>query len=93
MGTLDAASLALVRQRSVGALATLKRDGRPQLSNVSYTFDAQRDLLRASVTDDRAKVRNLRRDPRASPHCGPRASSSRSSASTTDMITAGSVRG
>jgi uncharacterized protein len=66
MSTLDAASLALVRQRNVGALATLKRDGRPQLSNVSYTFDAERDLLRASVTDGRAKVRNLRRDPRAS---------------------------
>ena len=41
MGDLDAASLALVRQRNVAALATLKRDGRPQLSNVSYTFDAR----------------------------------------------------
>ncbi len=50
----------------MAALATLKRDGRPQLSNVSYTFDPDRDLVRASVTDGRAKVRNLRRDPRAS---------------------------
>ncbi|MFD9905833.1 PPOX class F420-dependent oxidoreductase [Streptomyces sp. NPDC059063] len=48
-----------------GVLATLKRDGRPQLSNVSYTYDPQARLLRISVTGDRAKTRNLRRDPRA----------------------------
>ena len=47
-------------------LATQKRDGRPQLSNVSYVYDRERDLFRVSVTDDRAKTRNLRRDPRAS---------------------------
>lgn len=50
----------------VAVVATLKRDGRPQLSNVSYAYDRERDLLRVSVTDDRAKTRNLRRDPRAS---------------------------
>ena len=33
---------------------------------MSYAFEADKALLRASVTDDRAKVRNLRRDPRAS---------------------------
>ncbi|GAB2691706.1 PPOX class F420-dependent oxidoreductase [Kitasatospora kifunensis] len=48
-----------------GVLATLKSDGLPQLSNVSYTYDQQRQLLRISVTDSRAKTRNLRRDPRA----------------------------
>lgn len=47
-------------------LATLKRDGRPQLSNVAYHYDA--GVVRVSVTDDRAKVKNLRRDPRASLH-------------------------
>lgn len=51
--------------RSRGVLVTLKRDGRPQLSPVDYTWDADTRLLRASVTDDRAKTRNLRRDPRA----------------------------
>jgi PPOX class probable F420-dependent enzyme len=66
MSDLDESLLTVVRERNVGALATIKRDGRPQLSNVSYTFDPERGLLRASVTDDRAKVRNLRRDPRAS---------------------------
>jgi PPOX class probable F420-dependent enzyme len=56
----------LLRNSSRGVLVTLKRDGRPQLSNVDYTYDPATRVLRASVTDDRAKVRNLRRDPRAS---------------------------
>ena len=66
MTDLDPKLLEVVRQRNLGSLATIKRDGRPQLSNVNFTFDADTALLRASVTDDRAKVRNLRRDPRAS---------------------------
>jgi PPOX class probable F420-dependent enzyme len=49
-----------------GVLVTIKRDGRPQLSNVTYHYDPQRRLIRVSVTDDRAKTANLRRDPRAS---------------------------
>lgn len=48
------------------ALVTLKRDGRPQLSNIIYTYDEAAGLVRISVTDGRAKTRNLRRDPRAS---------------------------
>jgi PPOX class probable F420-dependent enzyme len=48
----------------LGVLVTLKRDGRPQLSNVTYAFDGER--IRVSLTDDRAKTKNLRRDPRAS---------------------------
>jgi PPOX class probable F420-dependent enzyme len=56
--------LTLVEAKNAGVLVTLKRDGRPQLSNVSY---ALRDgVIRVSVTDDRAKTKNLRRDPRAS---------------------------
>lgn len=58
----------LLRERSAGVLVTLRRDGRPQLSNVNYAFDADRQLIRISTTDDRAKVGNLRRDPRASFH-------------------------
>lgn len=49
-----------------GVLTTLKRDGRPQLSVVGHHFDAETSTLSISVTDDRAKTRNLRRDPRAS---------------------------
>jgi PPOX class probable F420-dependent enzyme len=48
------------------ALVTLKSDGRPQISTVSYAYDRARDLIRVSVTADRAKTANLRRDPRAS---------------------------
>ena len=60
--------LTLLQGRRRGVLATLKRDGRPQLSNVAYAFhEADRELL-ISTTDDRAKTRNLRRDPRASFH-------------------------
>ena len=51
-----------------GVLVTLKKDGRPQLSNVTYGWDAGTQTIRISVTDDRAKTRNLRRDPRASFH-------------------------
>jgi PPOX class probable F420-dependent enzyme len=49
-------------------LATVKRDGRPQLSNVSYWFDKPNLAIQASITESRAKTRNLRRDPRASIH-------------------------
>lgn len=51
-----------------GVLVTLKRDGRPQLSNVGHFYDPDERVVRISVTDDRAKTRNLRRDPRASYH-------------------------
>jgi PPOX class probable F420-dependent enzyme len=49
-----------------GVLVTLRGNGRPQLSNVDYSYDAASRTIRVSTTADRAKVRNLRRDPRAS---------------------------
>ncbi|BAX93977.1 PPOX class F420-dependent oxidoreductase [Mycobacterium shigaense] len=58
--------LALISGNSLGVLATIKRDGRPQLSNVSYHFDPRELVIRVSITEPRAKTRNLRRDPRAS---------------------------
>ena len=54
------------RSATSRTLATIKRDGRPQLSNVNYHFDPRPMLVRVSVVDGRAKVANLRRDPRAS---------------------------
>ncbi len=60
--------LALIGGNSLGVLATLKRDGRPQLSNVSYHFDRRQLTIGVSITEPRAKTRNLRRDPRASIH-------------------------
>lgn len=69
--TQDTTQDALVRLLSTspgGVLVTLKRDGRPQLSNVMHHYYPDERLIRISVTDDRAKTRNLRRDPRASYH-------------------------
>jgi PPOX class probable F420-dependent enzyme len=49
---------------NLGTVATLKKDGRPQLSDVSYTAGDR--LLRFSTRTALAKVHNLRRDPRVS---------------------------
>jgi PPOX class probable F420-dependent enzyme len=62
----DVALRDLLATHKRGVLVTLKRDGRPQLSNVAYAFDD--GVIRISVTEDRAKTKNLRRDPRASFH-------------------------
>ena len=58
--------LAVIAGNSLGILATIKRDGRPQLSNVTYHFDPRNPTIEVSVTEPRAKTRNLRRDARAS---------------------------
>jgi PPOX class probable F420-dependent enzyme len=63
---IDPALLRIVANQKRGVLVTLKRDGRPQLSTVAYAYDAERATIRISVTDTRAKTRNLRRDPRCS---------------------------
>jgi PPOX class probable F420-dependent enzyme len=62
----DPALLDLFAQLRGGSLITLKRDGRPQASVVIHAWDAATRSIRASLTEDRAKTRNLRRDPRAS---------------------------
>ncbi|GGV84981.1 PPOX class F420-dependent enzyme [Streptomyces griseoloalbus] len=69
--TQDAAQdalLGLLSEKAGGVLVTLKRDGRPQLSNVMHVYYPDERIIRVSLTDDRAKTRNLRRDPRASYH-------------------------
>jgi PPOX class probable F420-dependent enzyme len=59
-----AAATSFVADRHNGVLVTLKRDGRPQLSNITYLW---RDgTARISITADRAKYTNLVRDTRAS---------------------------
>jgi PPOX class probable F420-dependent enzyme len=58
-------ALDFVRPRRQGVLATIRANGRPQLSNIMFVTRADDSIL-ISVTDDRAKTRNLRRDPRAS---------------------------
>ncbi|QNP75623.1 PPOX class F420-dependent oxidoreductase [Streptomyces roseirectus] len=66
--TTDDALLALLSGTPGGVLVTLKRDGRPQLSNVTHHYYPDERTLRISVTADRAKTRNLLRDPRVSYH-------------------------
>jgi PPOX class probable F420-dependent enzyme len=58
-------ALAFVRDRRQGVLVTIRANGRPQISNIMFV-PGEGDTLRISVTDDRAKTVNLRRDPRAS---------------------------
>lgn len=55
----------IIEKGHLATLATIRRSGRPQLSEVSYTYDRARDVVRVSITADRAKTANLRRDPRA----------------------------
>ena len=64
-------SEALDRARSqrLGVLTTIKRDGRPQLSNITYAVGDD-GVIRISITATRAKTANLRRDPRASLYIG-----------------------
>jgi PPOX class probable F420-dependent enzyme len=66
--TLDERMLAFVAEHHAGVLATLKRDGRPQLSNLFYAYDPEANLVRISVTADRAKTRNVQADPRVTLH-------------------------
>ena len=52
--------------RTLGVLITLRADGRPQSSDVVYDWDGT--SFAVSVTDDRAKTVNMRRDPRVVLH-------------------------
>jgi PPOX class probable F420-dependent enzyme len=56
----------LLAESRLGVLATIKSDGRPQLSPVTPYYDREAETLYVSMTDGRAKTANLRRDPRAS---------------------------
>ena len=55
-----------------GTLTTIKKDGRAQLSNISYSYQPELGLIGISVTSGRAKTRNLERDPRAALHVSSR---------------------
>ena len=62
----DAEARAFVGRHHRGVLATLKRDGRPQLSNVVYALDED-GRIKVSTTRTRAKARNLRREKQRQP--------------------------
>ena len=57
---------ALIAGSRLGVLATIKADGRPQLSPVTPFYDVEANVIHVSITASRAKYANLRRDPRAS---------------------------
>jgi PPOX class probable F420-dependent enzyme len=60
-------ALAAVRATRLSVLATIKRDGRPQLSSVLHSVDDV-GVIRISTSADRAKYANLRRTPWAALH-------------------------
>ncbi|MFC4564901.1 PPOX class F420-dependent oxidoreductase [Nocardiopsis mangrovi] len=49
----------------LGVLATIKADGRPQLSPVTPFYDREAGVIYVSTREGLAKTANLRRDPRA----------------------------
>jgi PPOX class probable F420-dependent enzyme len=61
----DAVAVAAARHEAV--LATVKKDGLPQLSNITQAVDSD-GLIRVSTTATRAKYHNLRRTPWAALH-------------------------
>ncbi|MFD6190379.1 PPOX class F420-dependent oxidoreductase [Streptomyces sp. NPDC060275] len=56
---------ALLAGSRLGVLATIKSDGRPQLSPVMPAYDPDAGVIRVSTREGLAKTANLRRDPRA----------------------------
>ncbi len=66
------AALQWASARTDAVLITIRRDGRPQSSDISYNLaDGVFDI---SVTDGRAKTTNMRRDPRVVLHLTDRSS-------------------
>lgn len=63
-----AQAIEFARTHRNGVLTTIRRDGRPQLSNVVYAIVD--DAIKVSLTTDRAKTKNLQRDPRAALYVG-----------------------
>jgi PPOX class probable F420-dependent enzyme len=61
----DQALLDLIAANNEAALAVVKSDGYPQLSNIYYLWDPEERIARISTTEDRVKARVLRRNPHA----------------------------
>jgi PPOX class probable F420-dependent enzyme len=55
----------LLADSRLAVLATIKADGRPQLSPVTPYYDQAAGVIYVSMTDGRTKTANLRRDARA----------------------------
>ena len=59
-------ALAWAAERTDGILITIRSDGRPQSSDISYAFSE--GVFSISLTSDRAKTANMRRDNRVVLH-------------------------
>lgn len=59
-------ALAFVEENHRAVLHTYRSDGSPQLSPVSVGHDPERGVVEISSRETAFKVKNLRRDPRAS---------------------------
>ncbi|MFF7312773.1 TIGR03618 family F420-dependent PPOX class oxidoreductase [Streptomyces sp. NPDC008137] len=64
----DEALSGLLGKQQFGTLASVKRDGRPHLTTMVYSWDPEARIVRFSTTAERVKVKHLRRDPRAALH-------------------------
>jgi PPOX class probable F420-dependent enzyme len=60
----DAKVLSFLRGKHFAKLATLMKDGRPQLTPIWYMFEDGKLIV--NTTEDRVKYRNIKRDPRVS---------------------------
>jgi PPOX class probable F420-dependent enzyme len=60
-------ALAAARDNRESTLTTIRQNGRPQLSNVLHAVSDD-GLIRISTTADRAKFKNLEREPWAALH-------------------------
>ncbi len=60
-------ALAFARTTRQSVLTTIRRNGRPQLSNVMHQVGDD-GIIRISITADRAKYHNLVREPWAALH-------------------------
>ena len=54
-------AIAWAAERKHGVVITIRKDGRPQSSDIVYALDGTPFLI--SLTDDRATTRNMVRDP------------------------------
>jgi PPOX class probable F420-dependent enzyme len=55
----------IIASTQQGVLATVKRDGHPQLSNIYYVWDAEAQIARITTTATRLKARELARNTAA----------------------------
>ncbi|MFH9426499.1 PPOX class F420-dependent oxidoreductase [Streptomyces sp. NPDC017529] len=60
-------ALDFARKHTFSVLTTIRKNGRPQLSNVGHWVDDD-GVIRISITTGRAKYFNLRREPWAALH-------------------------